>query len=390
MSNEQDVLVIGAGLAGINCARILQKNGLKVQVLEASARIGGRVATDVIDQFKLDHGFQVINPAYSELVESGVLADLNLTSLPKGIEVKLDKKVVRVGDPRESLSYLSGGLSKESGTILEKINFLKFIALSSAEQSFGNAMRSSGTFYDRIIRTFLQGVFLTNPDQVSAAMAKELLGWFVKGSPGLPQDGVGALPESLARELNIELNQQVLSIEKGTVRTNSSQFSADVVVIATNEVDAAKLLGKPGQKMNGSITWYHELPADLASSKYLRTAPNTPITNSIFLSNTVSSYAPAGHALVSTTTLEALTEDQVRQNLESIWGIPKQKFNYLKHYEIPNSLPFHQPGKPLVSNVLITDRLLAIGDYKAVPSQQGALLSGRLAAETIISKLKTS
>lgn len=386
MSTNLEILVIGAGLAGLNCARILQAHGHKVQILEAKDRIGGRVATDIVDEFILDHGFQVINPAYPELIKSGVLDDLKLTSLPRGIEVKLDHTILRVGDPRESLGYLRDNISKETGSILEKINFLKFIALPSSEQSFGTSMRASGLFYDRIIRGFLQGVFLTDPNQVSAAMAKELLKWFVKGNPGLPQQGVGALPVSLANGLDIKLNQEVISIEKGTVTTKNSRFEADVVVVATNESDASRLLGKSEKKMNGSTTWYHELPAEFASSKFLRTAPKTLIVNSICLSNVVPSYAPAGRCLVSTTTLDTLTEVQVRENLQSIWGIPRDKFSYLKHYEIPNSLPLHNPGKPLVSNVAITDKLIAIGDYQAVPSQQGALLSGRIAAELIIKK----
>lgn len=386
MSTNQEILIIGAGLAGINCARILQKHGHKVQILEASDRIGGRVATDEVNGFKLDHGFQVINPAYTELINSGVLENLNLVSLPKGIEVKLDARILRVGDPRESLSYLSDDISRASGSILEKINFLKFILLPSSEQSFGSAMQNCGEFYDLVIRGFLQGVFLTNPDQVSAAMARELLRWFVKGKPGLPVDGVGALPAALAQGLNIHLDQEVVSIKDGVVRTKSAQFKADVVVVATNESDASKLLGGTSKPMNGSTTWYHELPADLSLSKHLRIAPNTPIVNSIFLSNVIPSYAPEGSCLVSTTTLESLSEQQVRENLQNIWGIPKEKFSLLKHYEIPNSLPVHRPGKPLVSKVSKAKNLLAIGDYQAVPSQQGAMLSGRIAAEVIINR----
>jgi uncharacterized protein with NAD-binding domain and iron-sulfur cluster len=62
-----DVVVVGAGLAGLHAARILRDRGLEVTVLEASDRVGGRIATDVIDGFRCDRGFQVLNTSYPAL-----------------------------------------------------------------------------------------------------------------------------------------------------------------------------------------------------------------------------------------------------------------------------------------------------------------------------------
>ncbi len=62
----QDVLVVGAGLAGLACARRLETAVLATTLIEASDGVGGRVRTDVVDGFRLDRGFQVLLTAYEE------------------------------------------------------------------------------------------------------------------------------------------------------------------------------------------------------------------------------------------------------------------------------------------------------------------------------------
>ena len=63
-SGSADVVVVGAGLAGLACATTLLRAGLDVVVVEASDAVGGRVRTDVVDGFRLDRGFQVLNTGY--------------------------------------------------------------------------------------------------------------------------------------------------------------------------------------------------------------------------------------------------------------------------------------------------------------------------------------
>ena len=126
------------------------------------------------------------------------------------------------------------------------------------------------------------------------------------------------------------------------------------------------------------------MPAGLIKSKHLRLDSKSSVVNSIALSNIAADYAPHGQTLISTTSLEEQSESQIRSDLARIWQLSQSEFEYIKHYEIRNSLPKHLPGKPLLSPTRISDRVFAAGDYLAVPSQQGALLSGRLAAEAII------
>ena len=83
-----DVVVIGAGLAGLRCAAVLAERGLEVVVLEAADAVGGRQRTDIVDGFRLDRGFQVLNPAYPALRRSVDLDALALRSFPVGVQVR--------------------------------------------------------------------------------------------------------------------------------------------------------------------------------------------------------------------------------------------------------------------------------------------------------------
>ena len=60
------VVVVGAGIAGLNAAHHLTEAGLDVVVVEASDRVGGRIQTDEVDGFLLDRGFQLYNPSYPD------------------------------------------------------------------------------------------------------------------------------------------------------------------------------------------------------------------------------------------------------------------------------------------------------------------------------------
>lgn len=378
------VIVVGAGLAGLNCAQILTNYGFDVTVLESSDRVGGRVKSDYIDGFTCDHGFQVINPKYSELQRTGVVEELNILALPKGFDINIDGRGFRVGDFRKSVGYLRGDLSMTTGSLREKLNFLKFIAMAGNDRLFGEAMRPAGSFYRTVMKGFLDGVFLCDSDLVSSQMAHELLLWFVKGSPGVPEAGVSKLPELLKNNLNLNLNTEVTQVRDGSVRSNEADFSADYIVVATDPITRERLVGGDLPTMNYSATWYHAIPRYLIESTHLRVSSNPLLINSIVISNVAPSYAPPDKSLISSTTLRHLSEVEARSAVAELWGISESDLELVMRCEIPQALPQHMPGKGLVSTQRFSKKILVAGDDRAIPAQQGALLSGRLAAEAII------
>ena len=379
-------IVIGAGLAGLSCARVLQDAGFEVEILEKSDRVGGRIKTDVVDGFRFDHGFQVLNPAYKELQRLKILEKLDLYHLPKGFEIVLQDKNFLIGDPRESLKYLKGDLSSNSGSLREKIAFLFFIAGRPQENAFGDAMERCGAFYRDVVKGFLEVVFLTDSNLVSSAMAHELLRWFMKGRPGVPALGMGELPRQLSHGLNIRFNCSVEEVREGSALTSEGELRADFIVIAADPKTTRHLTSQPDQSMNPSWTWYHAVPKGVITSKYLKVLRHDPFINSLAISNIAPSYAPSDQTLISSTTLRKISEEEAVEAVAATWRISKSELRYLSHYEIAESLPFHGPKKLLESPQMISERIFLAGDSYSIPAQQGALRSGRMAAEMIIAR----
>ena len=381
-----EVLIVGAGLAGLNAAINLEAAGVDVRVIESSDRAGGRVASDVIDGFICDRGFQLINAQYPALQELNVLNELDFIEAPRVIEVCLGDRRHVIGDPRQ-VPWTA--LNRATGTIPEKIALLRFIAgRTKPGNSIGLALRSTGTCYERVLRPFLQGVFLTDPDNVDATYGHSIIKSFVNGRPGVPRNGVGELSKALAHRVsNIVYNTRVDGIEKTSVHTNNGTYTANKILIATDATTATQLLDLTEvPRMAGCITWYHAVSENPSGNGRLVVDGQRrgPIINSVVMSDVSSSYAPANQHLVSTTTDLNVTESDVRRHLAILWGVDTYAWQFIAKYEIPAALPIHNVGRALSQSMRINDHHFVAGDHRTVPSQQGALFSGRLAAQLIL------
>ena len=381
-----EVVIVGAGLAGLSAALHLEAAGVEVTVIESSDRAGGRVASDVIDGFICDRGFQLINSQYPALQELNVLKELDFIEAPRVIEVSLGDQRHVIGDPRQAPW---SALNNSTGTILEKIALLRFIVgQPKAGQSIGQALRSTGSCYETVLRPFLQGVFLTDPDNVDAIYGHSIIKSFVNGKPGVPRNGVGELPKALVKRLgNIVYNTRVDRIEQTSVHTNNGTYSANKILVATDATTATQLLGLTEvPRMAGCITWYHEVSQNPSGSGRLVVdgQKRGPIINTVVMSDISKNYAPQNQHLLSTTTDLNVTESDVRRHLAIVWGVNTHDWQFIAKYEIPAALPIHNVGRALSQAMKISDHHFVAGDHRAVPSQQGALFSGRLAAQLIL------
>jgi uncharacterized protein with NAD-binding domain and iron-sulfur cluster len=373
-----DCIVIGAGLAGLTAARDLQDQGKSVLVLESSNRVGGRVKSDYQDGFIFDHGFQVINPKYPQVAK---------TKLIKELDFKYISGSIRLADLDKKIGYNFGSFSSEIGSGVEKVKFLAFVLNPKvgSNRSFGFYADKFPKLFATVLSPFLSGVFLTDPREISAQVAQEILRSFIKSLPGVPANGVSAFSEKLARPLaNLKTSATVEKISGQQVFTNQGAFEAKYIVIATDPTSASKFMGinKP-IKMLSSTTMYFATKEKLSNSENLIVSAKSKLVNSLVISEVSKNYAPDGINLISATSLSQISEKEFRAGLSQLWSTNTAGWDSLARYEIKESLPFHGSGKAKASKLQISENLFVIGDHRATPSQQGAMSSGAEVAKLI-------
>ena len=381
------VIVIGAGLAGLSAAITLQNEGVDVTVLESSDRPGGRVTSDVIDGFICDRGFQLINANYPEIKHLEIMKEIDFVVASSVIEMARNESRIRIGDPRKAFFSV---FNSETGTLIEKIRLIKYLLIRKNVASVGEDLKANGLgkTYERVLRPFLTGVFLADPLIVNAESGRTAIKQFIRGKIGLPAQGCRAFSEALAaRVKSIEYGVQVNSIKKNRVKTSRGSYEADAIIVATDATTAAQLLDLTDvPQLVGCTTWYHSTTQSPTQSASLIVDSQNrgPLVNTMVISNMAPSYAPAGKSLISSTSVLPATESEVRRHLSILYGVDTRKWKLVAKYEIPSALPLPTLQGAAISGSHVRDSIYVAGDYKSAPSQNGALLSGRLAALSVL------
>jgi protoporphyrinogen oxidase len=342
------------------------------------------VQSDLIDGFTCDRGFQLINTKYAELVALDVLSELDFRFADRAINISIDDQWHRLGDPRR---YPFSTLDSATGSIFEKLALLKVLAgKPHSELSIDEYLIAAGLgkTFERVLRPFLRGVYLTDLTNISASAGLEILKSFVSGKPGLPSRGVGALSEVLAKQISdLRLGVTVNSIKTGVVTTSSGDIQASEIIVATDSTTAAQLLELGSvPKLAGCTAWYHSAEsAPVTHGQLIVDGQNRgAVINTLVISNFIPEYAPIGKNLISSTTDTGVTESEVRRHLATLYGCDNRDWELIAKYEIPAALPIGAKGitQPIQSGVRVG--IYLAGDAQVSPSQNGALKSGRLAA----------
>lgn len=395
MTASHDVVIVGAGLAGLRAARILTRRGLDVLVLDAADRPGGRVATDVVGGFRLDRGFQVLNTSYPALRATADLAALQLLPFVPGAAIRgADGRLHTFGNPlrRPGLAWPTVVDGLLSPVAKAKLAAWSARVLATPPRRTATAIDRTaardlalaglgGPVVDRFLRPFLSGVLGESDLTTSAAYVRLVWRGFALGSIAVPAAGIGALPAQLATGLAVRLEQRVTGVAPGRVETPDGTVATRAVLVATDPPAAAQLLpGLPTPTMHALTTYHHATPTPPAREPILHLdGTGGPVANTVVM---------PGQALVSSTVVgRALPEPQLRRELARIYGSPTDRWELLRIDEIPAALPAFPAGRPLRRDVELGDGLFVAGDHRDTPSQQGALVSGRRAAQAILAHL---
>jgi phytoene dehydrogenase-like protein len=408
--SRHDVVVVGAGLAGLRAARVLSRRGLDVVVLEAADRPGGRVATDVVDGFRCDRGFQVTNTSYPALRAALDLDALDLRAFEPAAAVRgPDGALHTYADPRRRPALLprtaldrllplrgKAALGAWTGRVLAAgpRRVSAHGARSAAEDLAAAGV--PGAVVERVLRPFLSGVLGEAELATSAAFVRLVWRSFVVGTIAVPGAGMGAIPARLAAGLPagvLRLGRRVEAVRPGAVRVDGTELAARAVVVATDPVTAAALLpGVAAPRMHALTTLYHVAPTAPAHGPTLHLdGTGGPLANTVVLTEAAPSYSPDSRSLVSSSflgTAERVPEPVVRGELARLYGVPTDDWTHLHTAEIRHALPALPAGSPLRRDVALGDGLFVAGDHRDTPSQQGALVSGRRAAEAVLHALR--
>lgn len=405
MSSRAEVVVVGAGLAGLSAATRLAAAGVDVQVLEAGGHAGGRLATERIDGFVVDRGFQVLNTGYPRAADLELDA-LRLGWFERGAVIRVDGRAHRVVDPRQRPSDVIGTATAPVGSLRDKAALAAFSLragyapvrrlLAAPERTAEQALRATGvgdTALERFFRPFLAGVLLEDELATSSRYLDLLWRSFVRGSIGLPADGMQAVGEQLAGRLGegrLHLHSAVRAVAPGSVLTDSDGWSADAVVVATDPDTAAHLLpAVEGSAPRQVTTHFHVLPESPWSAPLIVLGqPHGRLVNTVVLSDAQPRYSPDGRALVASSSLATTGQDEVRAEIAEAHGVVPSDLEHLTSVTVPGAQPAAVPPFLLRRPVDLGDGVYVCGDHRDTPSIQGAMASGARAARAVLRALR--
>lgn len=410
------VVVVGAGLSGLACARALHAHGIDARIVERSTTIGGRVQTDDVDGFLLDRGFQTLLTCYPEARRQLDMDALDLRPFAPGAVLWTGERFETIGDPTRDFGSVLPTLLARAATLRDKVEVLRlrrdvlrgadYDAFESDDietLAYLKARGFSDGFVAQFFRPFLGGVFLESELATTARFFRFVFRMFSTGRATVPARGMREIPAQLARGLaddTVMLGAAVSRVDANGVRLDDGRRVDAAAVVVAAEAPAARALvcDAPQVESRGVTCFYFaadEAPTSRAALHL--NAAGRGVINNLHVASAVSpDVAPPGQHLISVSCLGTHDDpfalrDRVKKEARRWFGERVDRWSPLRHYAIRHALPaqpvgaLEPPHRPVRR-----DGVYLCGDYLDHASIDGALASGRRAAEAVVDDLRIS
>ncbi|MFW0718541.1 NAD(P)/FAD-dependent oxidoreductase [Pedobacter sp. N23S346] len=410
-SEKYDVVIVGAGIAGLSAAKLLKAEGKKILIIEASDGVGGRVRSDSKDGYILDRGFQILLTAYPEAKKLLDYNRLDLRSFLPGAMILDESGSHKIGDPIREPLLLFKTLFSPVGNIGDKLRLLKLkvkLSLSSVDEiflrpetdtlSYLHHLGFSNKFIEKFFRPFFTGIFLEDQLETSSRMFEFVFKMLSKGDAAIPAKGMSSISEQLAAQLTNEeliLNEKVTSIKNGIVKTATGRsFEANHIILATLPANIElqeNTLSSPLQKSALTLYFSSDYRPEAEKRIILNSHPDQFINNIAFMEQVSPFYAPAGKSLISVSiktskVAQAISiEEEVRAELTQ-WYNEVQHWTFLASYYIPFALPDNKSVRNENNSnfIRLSENCFACGDHLLNGSINGAMKSAFMVVDEIL------
>lgn len=406
------IYIVGAGISGLIAAQVLENYGYAPTILEATDRVGGRVKTDIFENYQLDHGFQVLLTDYPAAKKYLNYETLELQDFLPGATIFKNGNAKTLGDPLRNISLLFPTLFSGIGSFSDKFKILKLNTLlkktTLAEifekteittfqylKDFNFSNEMIATFF----RPFFSGIFLEPNLETSSRMFEFVYKMFGEGLATLPKDGIEAIPKQLKlnlKQTKFEFNTKVENIEETKITlSDGTILHSDFTIIATEASTFIANLRNQEIQWKSCDTLYFETEKRVIEKPLIGLiADKDALINNIFYHTSIKSNTKSNKELLSVTVVKNHKLDaealkiNVEKELKEFCGINTLRF--LKHYNIKKALPKlnNLRYEVLPSETMLSAGIFLAGDQQLNASLNAAMLSGERAAIAVIEALQ--
>ena len=402
LASHTDIIILGAGPAGLACALKCQQLGREYLLIEGSNRIGGRLGSLYEDGYIFDLGFQVYNSAYVNTNRLLDLDELNLKYFKPGAAVHYGNSFQVVSDPLRDISKVFSTIFSNITTVSDK---LKILSLKNSLSNYNieedktddiTTLRFlkqygfSEKMIDNFFIPFFSGIFHEKTLDTSSKFFKYVFSNFNNGLASLPEKGMQVIPEQLMSKIDIErvmMEKTAINLDDGNkVIFDDGDIIKGENIILTGE--STTLAEKIKYEYNEVNTIYFTTENEIENGDYIHLFPEDDMINNIAIPSSISSAYSNGHShLISITILEYDCSDvelikKIRKRLSNYYGGEPGSYDFLRTFSISKGT-IKQPVGHFERKKIVKNGLIIAGEQATNGSIEGAIISGLNAADQL-------